>query len=267
MAVSPTQRSSKQHPCPICGGYKEMLQGKGTRCWGYLSDDGQWAYCTRPEHSGHLRHASGSDAYAHKLYGECRCGVSHGLEVPRPKVSTNGDKPQSAGVIRHEIRDPTNGTLLAFHCRKGTGPGKKVWWELPDGTKSLNGLPVEQLPLYGAEHLAGLPDGTQVVVTEGEPAKDALQSQGIIAVGTVTGARTTPTDDVLQTLVRLSPVLWHDNDSDGRGHMARIATRLIDLGCQSVKVIDWLDAPDKGDAANAVAQGVDIQNLIGNARP
>jgi putative DNA primase/helicase len=49
--------------------------------------------------------------------------------------------------------------------------------------------------------------------------------------------------------------------------MTRIAARLVDLECQSVKVIDWPDAPDKGDAANAVAQGVDVRALIAAARP
>jgi hypothetical protein len=54
---------------------------------------------------------------------------------------TNGHKPPNGRVIRHEIRD-TDGTLIAVHCRRGTGTWKKVWWELPDGTKSLKGLPI-----------------------------------------------------------------------------------------------------------------------------
>jgi hypothetical protein len=173
---------------------------------------------------------------------------------------------QSAPLVRDEVRD-FDGTLIAYHCRRGTGPGKKVWWESLDGSNNLGGRPPETLPFYGAEDLESLPDGAVVVITEGEPAKKALRGLGIAAVGTVTGSDGIPCDDVLRHLVRLSPVPWPDNADDGRRHMNRIASRLIDLGCQSVKWIDWPDAPPKGDAADAVAQGVDIRALIKSARP
>src|SRR5919106_5405579 len=90
MAVGSRQRFSKRHPCPVCHGFKEMPQGEGIRCWGYLSDDGQWAYCTRPEYAGLLEVKPGSDTYAHKLHGNCRCGTSHSREVSEPKASANG---------------------------------------------------------------------------------------------------------------------------------------------------------------------------------
>ncbi|HZA24388.1 MAG TPA: DUF3987 domain-containing protein, partial [Dehalococcoidia bacterium] len=143
----------------------------------------------------------------------------------------------------------------------------KVWWESLDGSNNLGGRPPETLPFYGAEHLANLPDEAVVVTTEGEPAAKALRGQGIAAVGTVTGSGSIPCDDVLRHLVRLSPAPWPDNADDGRRHMDRIAARLVDLGCQSVRLIDWPDAPPKGDAADAVAQGVDIQALIESASP
>jgi hypothetical protein len=173
---------------------------------------------------------------------------------------------QSAPLVRDEIRD-FDGTLIAYHCRRGTGPGKKVWWELPDGSNNLGGRRPETLPFYGAEELASLRDGAIVTVTEGEPAKKAIQYEGITAVGTVTGAKSLPCDNVLQHLIRLSPVLWPDNDEDGRRHMNRIAAHLVDLGCQSVRVIDWPDAPPKGDATDAVAKKVDVRALIESARP
>lgn len=236
-----------------------MPQGNGLRCWGFISEDGHYAHCTRTDYACALVIKVDSSTYAHKLQGECRCGKSHSYDSQRPQAGTNGHKPQAGPVIRDEIRD-FNGTLVAHHCRIGSGPGKKVWWE-------PKGLTVEMLPLYRAERLAALPDGAVVVVTEGEPATKALQGQGIDAVGTVTGAGAFPCDDVLQHLVRLSPILWPDNDSPGQLHMNRIAARLVDLGCQSVKAIEWLDAPPKSDAANAVAQGVDISALISSARP
>ena len=111
---------------------------------------------------------------------------------------------------------------------------------------------MEDLPLYGAEDLNALPDGATVVVTEGEKAAQALVSKGIPAVGTVTAAGGTPSLATLRPLVRLSPILWEDNDEVGRGHMARIAARLHELGCQTIKMVSWPDAPCGGDAADTL---------------
>ncbi|HZA24308.1 MAG TPA: AAA family ATPase [Dehalococcoidia bacterium] len=265
------QRFKRQNPCPVCGGFDQVPRGKRERCFGYLSDDGMYAHCTRPERAGALEMHPSSLTYPHRVQGQCKCGTSHdGSATPRSNtngtVIKNGHKPQSGPVVRDEIRD-VNGVVVAIHCRRGTGPSKQMWWELPDGSKTLGGLAVEKLPLYGAERLAALPDGAKVAVVEGEPAKRALEGLGIPVAGTVTGAKAIPCDDVLQHLVRLSPILWPDNDDDGHRHMARIAARLVDLGCESVRVIDWPGAPDKGDAANAAAQGVDVRALIAASQP
>lgn len=39
------------------------------------------------------------------------------------------------------------------------------------------------------------------------------------------------------------------------------------MGYENVRLVDWPDAPEKGDAADAVALGVDVAALIENARP
>ena len=152
-----------------------------------------------------------------------------------------------------------------MHVRKDRSVGKQMWWERPDGSKGLGGMRTADLPLYGAEILVGLSDGAQVRVTEGEKAADALRSVDITVVGTVTGAAGTPGNDGLGPLVRLGVVLWADNDDSGRQHMARIAARLTALGCLNVRLVDWLEAPPKGDAADAVDQGIDVHRLIANA--
>ena len=168
-------------------------------------------------------------------------------------------------LTRYEVRG-VNGDLIAVHVRRDGPKGKKMWWEQPDGTKELNGMPVSELPLFGSEDLAALPDGTQIIVTEGEPARDALRVIGISAVGTVTGAGGTPGNDALRSLVRLNPVLWADNDELGHPHMNRIAARLSALGCSTVVIVDWPEAPLKGDAVQALKLGVDINQLITSAR-
>jgi len=168
-------------------------------------------------------------------------------------------------LTRYQVRDLC-GDVIAVHVRSNGPKGKKMWWEQPDGINGLNGMLVSELPLFGTEDLGALPDGTQIVVTEGEAARDALQVIGIAAVGTVTGAAGTPGNDALRPLVRLKPILWADNDEPGHPHMNRIAARLSALGCSTVVIVDWPEAPLKGDAAQALKLGVDIHQLITSAR-
>ncbi|MDP6548769.1 MAG: hypothetical protein QF659_01680, partial [Dehalococcoidia bacterium] len=47
--------------------------------------------------------------------------------------------------------------------------------------------------------------------------------------------------------------------------MDPIAARLAALGCQSIRLVNWAEAPEKGDAADAVAQSVDVHQLIADA--
>jgi putative DNA primase/helicase len=159
-------------------------------------------------------------------------------------------------VTRFEIRDAA-GELVAIHCRLGDGPGKKLWWELPDGRRGLGGLPLADLPLFGIERL----DGRATVVTEGEKAAQALQDAGMPAVGTVTGAAATPGRAALADLTGRSIVLWPDADDVGGKHMKRIADGLAGI-VADVRRIDWPDAPEHGDAADYLAAGGDPLVLI-----
>ncbi|MDP2948181.1 MAG: DUF3631 domain-containing protein [Chloroflexota bacterium] len=168
-------------------------------------------------------------------------------------------------TTRYPIRG-TSGQVGAVHVRRDGPKGKAFHWELPNGTPGLGGIRVADLPLYGSERLEGLSDGTPVVVCEGEKATDALGNT-TPAVGTVTGAGGTPGLEALRPLVRLRPLLWADADDVGRAHMERLAARLRELGCQAVRMVDWPDAPPAGDAADAVAQGVDIAALLERAAP
>ena len=51
---------------------------------------------------------------------------------------------------RYEVRD-TEGHMVAVHVRKDGPEGKRLWWELLDGSKGLGGLQVSALPVYGAD--------------------------------------------------------------------------------------------------------------------
>jgi len=158
------------------------------------------------------------------------------------------------GPITRDNACAADGRVLATHCRidlprkKGEKKARKlVWWER-DGSRGLEGLKLTELPLYGTERLAKLPDGALVVVCEGEKATKSLIERGIAAVGTVTGDSATPSDAVLTSLARYKPATWADNDDGGREHMRRIAGRLRALGNTPLK-IDWKDAPKINDDA------------------
>lgn len=171
------------------------------------------------------------------------------------------ETPRAAVVrrVRYSVRD-AEGRLVAIHVRTDKAGGKKeMWWELPDGTRRLNGLKLEDLPLYRVEMLHR-DDRSVVFVVEGEKAADALGSLGVPVVGTVTGSSACPSQDQLGHLADREVILWPDNDDAGRQHMERVAARLDAIGV-ACRVVVWPDAPTKGDAADFVAKGLGLDEL------
>lgn len=241
--ITPKQRFTAKHPCPICRGYDGQQRGVSKRCYGFLSDDGVWAHCTRPEHAGSLTAHDDSNTYAHRLTGDCKCGTRHD---PTPMTANNQSSEHT-----YIIRD-AQGKVVAKHKRIERGDDKTFVWLQPDGSPGLKGLPRDAVPLYGVHLLTQLP-GEPVIVTEGEKAADALLQAGKLALGTVTGADGTPAVDVLRPLVGRAVYLWPDADDKGRRHMARIAARLVELDIEPY-IIDWTDAPPKGDAYDFIAK-------------
>jgi Protein of unknown function (DUF3631) len=163
-----------------------------------------------------------------------------------------------AGVKRYGIRDAT-GVLVAIHVRQDAPDGKRIWWELPDGTPGLGGLSTADLPLYGIERLTGSPS---VVVVEGEKAAEALLAAGTQAVGTVTGASSTPGATPLAELTGRHVYLWPDADPVGRTHMAAVAERLAGVASAVSMVEPPEGVPLGWDAADAVAEGRDLAALL-----
>lgn len=262
-AVKADQRFTASNPCPICGGHKTMPHGRGVRCFGFLSDDGRYAHCTREEFAGRLDLDSAS-TYAHILEGPCNCGATHG------ETRDRSPKPHRTIVrkMAHTLRDQ-DGKPLFNHMRTYYSDGeKRVWWEQMNGNTGLGGVELTDLPLYGVHEL-GWSD--IAVVTEGETARDAVSSLGIAALGTVCGAKSKPGDGALQPILTLDTVyLWPDHDADGRNHMANIGRRLCELGHRDVRVIEWPEAPAKGDAADLVKSGgavEDVRRLMADALP
>jgi hypothetical protein len=153
-------------------------------------------------------------------------------------------------TTRYEIRD-CQGSIVAVHERVDLlGHGKRFIWRQPNGSIGLAGRRTTDLPLYGSHRLGAWAADMPIVIAEGERAADVLTNAGIAAVGTVTGASATPSDDVLRVLAGRHVVLWPDADTPGRAHMDRIAARLRALGHTEIRCVEWPDAPEHGDAAD-----------------
>lgn len=156
---------------------------------------------------------------------------------------------------------------------EGREVAKHIRNDLPNGRKEMPWEPKGAKPrelLYGAERLRELSDGSTLILCEGEKSADAVRALGVEAGGTVCGSGTIPNDEVLRELCRFDVYLWPDFAEDGRVHMKRIGERLIALGANSVRILNWEGATVTGDdAADFVQRGGtadELRSLIATAR-
>jgi hypothetical protein len=245
VTVATQQRYTAKQPCPVCGGYANLPQGQGRRCYGFLSSDGQYAHCTREELAGAIDFHQDSQSYAHRLYGDCGCGRVHGQEQPSQHGHVH--RPRVVSEIVYSVT--TSDGQHVEHVRREFADGSKSFYWRRNGEPGLGGYRVENLPLYGIDELADVEPGETVVVVEGEKVRDALTQAKVRAVGTMTGAAGTPSEVSLAPLSSFKVALWPDNDEPGHGHMQRIAERLQDM-CVSAGWVTWSEAPKHGDAAD-----------------
>ncbi|HKZ20436.1 MAG TPA: hypothetical protein VJQ57_10025, partial [Acidimicrobiia bacterium] len=116
------QRFSREHPCPICGGFDTEPRGEGRRCFGFLSSDGDFAHCTREERAGRLPLNADSSTYPHILSGDCACGVRHLVRRQPSKAK----KTKGRIVATYDYNDAVGNLLFqvvryepkGFKCRQ-----------------------------------------------------------------------------------------------------------------------------------------------------
>lgn len=187
-----------------------------------------------------------------------------GVEPQTPRSKPRERRAAVAKRIVYPLLD-ASGKVVAKHVRLERADGSKDFaWER-NGKRGLGGLPTADLPLYRLPDLLGASTEAPVVVTEGEKAADALTNKGLLAVGSVTGAASTPGEASLRPLVGRGVILWPDNDAVGRGHMNRIAARLAALGT-APRMVAWQDAPEHGDAADFAGTAEELQALLAAAQ-
>lgn len=155
----------------------------------------------------------------------------------RPQPKKPESRKRKVAEVIDEVRDAA-GNLVAEHVRveyigESGKRSKQCFWRRDDGS-GLGGLALEDLPLFGAHLVQGWPEGTRVVVTEGEKAAKALLAAGIPAVGTVTGASKCPSPESLGVLRGRPVVFWFDEDDNdgGRRHADAVCGRLQNIATE-----------------------------------
>jgi putative DNA primase/helicase len=160
-----------------------------------------------------------------------------GLTAPVPDPPTTG----AEAVWRY------SDTFVV--CRFPEKRIRPLWW---DGTAWRWKAPPSPRPLYWARRAIGAP----VLITEGEKAADAA-AQLLTAYAVATwpsGCKAIDKAD-WQPLRGRDVVLWPDADAVGREAMAKLAARLLALGCTVRIVAVPTDLPEGWDLADGLADG------------
>lgn len=254
-SVSAAQRFRKDHPCPICGGYKEAPQGQGSRCWGFLSDDGRFAHCVRDEHAGRLSKHPNSDTYRHRLIGDCLCGVRHD---PSPSSSSSNGAGPRRQVATYDYHNEA-GTLVyqvvryapkGFSQRCPNGQGGWLW--------KLDG--VRRLPYALPELIAAVKTGDTIFIPEGEKDCRILQQRGLVATTNSEGAGNWH-NHFAEFFRGAQVVLLPDNDDEGRQHIAKVSRNLAPV-VKWLKRVELPGLPKHGDVSDWLKAGHTVDELL-----
>ena len=184
IVIKPEQRFRSNRPCPVCGGHADLPQGEGRRCYGFLSEDGSYAHCTREERSGHLDRNLGSDTFAHILRGVCRCGKEHGAATAPAQLQSEGGQDAPSVYTYRDLKLGKPAQLWKYQYANGAFACYIARWNVQGGRKKYRplvlqnrrwkqkGLPAPR-PLYNLPMLYEHPDAP-VLVVEGEKTSDAV---------------------------------------------------------------------------------------------
>jgi 5S rRNA maturation endonuclease (ribonuclease M5) len=161
-----------------------------------------------------------------------------------------------------------DGTVLGIVTRydldqisEKTGKRKKTF-------RAMNGRGEHKMPdprpLYRLPEIA---TASVVVLVEGEKCADALERVGIEATTAMGGCGTDPAKTDWSPLAGKLVVIWQDADPSGQHLAEKLRPHLEPLGCE-VRVVRTPEGKPLGwDAADAVAEGDDLEAILATSRP
>jgi hypothetical protein len=180
-------------------------------------------------------------------------GTAPVFSAPRREPPTDDLGPATA---RWDYLD-TAGNLIACVYRYDTPNGKEF---RPWDVKARRHKAPDPRPLYNQP---GIVTADRVVLVEGEKCADALIAQGICATTAMNGANAPTQKTDWSPLAGKHVLIWPDNDEAGKAYALRAADALRLAGAASVSVLTPpVGKPPKWDAANAVAEGLDIPGFL-----
>jgi len=196
-----------------------------------------------------------SGAYAHKLKGDCSCGVRHDPDT----ADANGHAPQRKRKIveTYDYRSAEGNVVFQgvrydpkdFAQRRPDGAGGYVW--------NLKGI--ERVLYRLPELLAANLDET-VYLPEGEKDVDRLVRLGLVATTNPEEAGKWR-DEYTATLKGWHVVILPDQDEEGRKHAEKVAGALYGKAA-SVKVVVLPGLPEKGDVSDWLDAGNGVAELL-----
>lgn len=193
-------------------------------------------------------------------FGDLLEDVAHWLVVPQIRINVHARPPAANDDLglhtaKWDYRN-AEGDLIACVYRYDP-PGGKQYRPWDVRTRSMR-MP-EPRPLYNLPALAA---ADAVVLVEGEKCADALMQLGIVATTAMGGAATAIDKTDWAPLAGKAVAVWPDHDEAGAKYANAVIAKLQGIGARVRRVTVPEDKPKKWDAADAVAEGCDVQSLL-----
>lgn len=181
--------------------------------------------------------------------------------APPPSKSEQRYNPRHLGkpTAKWDYTD-VEGKIIASVYRYDPRPGQKEFrpW---DALRGVMRAP-EIRPLYNQ---VGLKAADTVVLVEGEKCAAALIDLGICSTTAMNGAKAPIDKTDWSPLKGKRVVIWPDHDVPGLDYARKAASACARAGAVSVEILKIpIDKPAKWDAADAVAEGLDIPVILKN---
>ena len=152
------------------------------------------------------------------------------------------------------------GQLIACVYRYDTPEGKQY---RPWDVKARKTQAPEPRPLYNQQQLATV---TDVILVEGEKSADALIGLGIPATTAMNGSNAPIDKTDWSPLANKNILIWPDKDSAGWEYAQKVGKALAQQNVSTVAILEPPeDKSEKWDAADAVAEKVDIKRFLDTA--
>lgn len=160
-------------------------------------------------------------------------------------------------VVRVKVKS-TGGGFLDWYLVRRPSDGAIGW----QARKPADWVPVPYLPAGAHDPFKAERRGETLVWGEGEKDCDALYASGF---STFTFGSASDVPDVSDLVHDHSVIIAVDNDEAGRKSIPRKVGAAIQADARSIRLVQFLDLPDGGDAADFFAAGGDAEAFIDRA--